>query len=249
MPDINPLTNEELDLLRSFDTPTICNVIELFEVRPATTGYMDRRIRCWFPNLPPMVGYAVTSTLMGSVPPRRPTAYKMIDRQLEAFAEVPAPQVMVFQDLDDPSRAAAFGDVMCSIYRAFGAAGLVSGGPGRDIEQVRALNFPVFAGGVICSHGYPQIVDVNVPVSVGGVVVHPGDLLHADANGVTTIPHEIASEVAHACREFADAEAVILDYLRDNPTPSLKELAAHRDQAMAQMARMRDRLTRRQVSV
>jgi len=107
----------------------------------------------------------------------------------------------------------------------------------------------VFAGGVICSHGYPQIVDVNVPVSVGGVVVHPGDLLHADANGVTTIPHEIASEVAHACREFADAEAVILDYLRDNPTPSLKELAAHRDQAMAQMARMRDRLTRRQVSV
>jgi 4-hydroxy-4-methyl-2-oxoglutarate aldolase len=53
-----------------------------------------------------------------------------------------------------------------------------------------------------------------VPVQVGGVTIHPGDLLHGDRNGVTIIPLEIASEVAHACAEFMAAEAVIMNYLK-----------------------------------
>ena len=47
-----------LDRLRQFDTPTICNVLELFDFRPRTAGYMDGRIQACFPKLPPMVGYA-----------------------------------------------------------------------------------------------------------------------------------------------------------------------------------------------
>src|SRR5262249_43502521 len=48
----------DLELLRKFDTPTICNVVELFELRPRTAGYMSGRIQACFPKLPPMVGYA-----------------------------------------------------------------------------------------------------------------------------------------------------------------------------------------------
>jgi regulator of RNase E activity RraA len=103
---------------------------------------------------------------------------------------------------------------MCSTYQAFGAAGLITSGAGRDLDQVEALNFPCFTAGTICSHGYCQIVQLDVPVRVGGVTVNPGDLLHGDRNGVTTIPIELAAAVADACPELAAAEAVVLDYLK-----------------------------------
>jgi 4-hydroxy-4-methyl-2-oxoglutarate aldolase len=120
----------------------------------------------------------------------------------------------VFQDLDDPVASATFGEIMCSTYKAFGAAGLITSGAGRDLDQVEALNFPCFTDGTICAHGYCQIVQLHVPVSVGGVMVYPGDLLHGDRNGVTTIPNDLASATAQACPEYVAAEAVILDYLK-----------------------------------
>ena len=52
--------------------------------------------------------------------------------------------------------------------------------------------------GTICAHGYCNLVHLNAPVHVGGVMVHPGELLHGDRNGVTTVPNEIAGEVARA---------------------------------------------------
>jgi 4-hydroxy-4-methyl-2-oxoglutarate aldolase len=51
-------------------------------------------------------------------------------------------------------------------------------------------------------------------VTVGGLTIYPGDLLHGDLNGVTTIPAEIATEVPDACEEIARAEAIVLDYLK-----------------------------------
>src|SRR5262249_38713207 len=80
--------------------------------------------------------------------------------------------------------------------------------------QVEALNFPCFTNGTICAHGYCHVPQINVPVHVGGLMVHPGDLLHGDRNGVTRIPVEAASEVAHACAEYVAAEAVGLGYLK-----------------------------------
>lgn len=52
----------DLDLMRQYDTPTLCNVVELFDFYPRTAGYMDKRIQACFPKLPPMVGYASTAT-------------------------------------------------------------------------------------------------------------------------------------------------------------------------------------------
>ncbi len=211
--EIPQLSEADLDLLRKYDTPTICNVIELFQIRPQTEGYMDARIRACYPTLPPMVGYASTATLRSSAKPGKEDVYSSLDAQLAGFAGLPQPVVVVFQDLDDPPTAATFGEVMVSTYKAFGAAGLVTSGTARDLEQVRALDFPCFSDGAICSHGYPRIVDLHIPVRLGGLMVHPGDLLHGDANGVTNIPHEIASEVAQASEEFVAAEQVTIDYV------------------------------------
>jgi len=105
---------------------------------------------------------------------------------------------------------------MCSTYKAFGAAGLITSGTGRDLDQVEALNFPAFTNGTICAHGYCHMLSLNVPVSVGGMTVYPGALLHGDRNGVCSIPVEIASEVGGVCQEVAVAEAIILNYLKES---------------------------------
>jgi regulator of RNase E activity RraA len=189
-------------------------VVELFDLYPRTAGYMDSRIQACYPKLPPMVGFASTATFRSAAPPRAGNVYSGLTQQVEAFAQLPGPAVVVFQDLDTPAAAATFGEVMCTTYKAFGAAGLITSGAGRDLDQVEALSFPCFTNGTICAHGYCHIPQINVPVQVGGVAIHPGDLLHGDRNGVTTIPLGIAAAVAEACSEFMAAEAVVLDYLK-----------------------------------
>lgn len=211
---LTSVSREVLEKLRQYDTPTICNVIELFEVRPRHSGYLDSRIRACFPHLPPMVGFASTATFSSASPPGQGEIYSSLLDQVASFAQFPGPVVVVFQDLDDPPVGATFGEVMCATYKAFGAVGLITSGFGRDLEQVEALRFPCFSAGTICSHAYCHIVAVNVPVRVGGVVIRPGDLLHGDCNGVTTIPLEIAAELADACQEFVAAEQVVLDYVK-----------------------------------
>jgi 4-hydroxy-4-methyl-2-oxoglutarate aldolase len=204
----------DLTLLAQYDTPTICNTIELFEIRPRTAGYMDGHIRACFPEMPPMVGYAATATMRCAEPKREGDVYGSLDRQVERFTELPGPPVVVYQDLDDPPLAATFGEIMCTTYRAFGAAGLITSGAARDLDQVRRLGFPTFSNGAICSHGYSHIVDLHSAVRVGGLTIRPGDLIHADCNGVATIPLEIAAELAHVAAEFVVAEGLVLNYLK-----------------------------------
>src|SRR5262249_46653599 len=168
-------------------------------------------------------------------PKREGDVYSSLDEQVARFAELPGPPIVVYQDLDDPCVAATFGEIMCSTYQAFGAAGLITSGAARDLDQVRRIGFPAFSNGAICSHGYSHIVDLHRAVRVGGVTVLPGDLLHADANGVTTIPLSIASEIADAAAEYVKAEAIVLDYLKSG-RPEAKAFGEARRAMLAEIA-------------
>lgn len=226
--------------LQKFDTPTISNVIELFQKQSQTTGFMDGRIKACYPQLPPMVGYAATATCRTAITPRGEDAYHHLLAQVERFDELAGPPVVVFQDLDSPTIAATFGEIMCTTYKTFGAVGLITSGGGRDMEQVAQLDFPVFTETTICSHGYIQITSLHEPVHVGGMAVYPGDLLHGDLNGVTAIPLDIADEVADAAAEFVAAEKIILDVLHSNNQPTLsmvREAIESADQRIAQLKR------------
>jgi 4-hydroxy-4-methyl-2-oxoglutarate aldolase len=237
------LTLSDLEALRQYDTPTVCNAIELFYIRPRNTGYMDRRIQACFPEMPPVVGYASTATFRSAAPPRQGAAYPETEAQVAGFARLPGPALVVFQDLDEPSAAAVFGEVMCTTYQAFGAVGLITNGAGRDLDQVRALDFPVFTNGSICSHGYSHTPFIDVPVQVGGLTVYPGDLLHADRNGITNIPLEIAGEVAGVCAEVAAAEAIVLNYLKSGAV-TVKGLEEARKAVRAAFAQTSQRVRR-----
>ena len=206
------LSEADLKLLAAYDTPTISNVIELFEVRPRSAGYMDGRIKACFPDMPPVVGYASTATMRTANPRSEGTVYGSLDEQLARFAELPGPAIVVFHDQDDPPVGATFGEVMCTSYQSFGAVAIVTSGPARDLEQVRRRGFAAFSNGAVASHSYSHITSIHQPVRVGGMEVRPGDLLHADANGVCGIPLAIASEVAHAAAEFVAAESCVMEF-------------------------------------
>jgi regulator of RNase E activity RraA len=238
------ITAATLAKLAKFDTPTICNVIELFDVRPHDVGFMDSRIRAAFPEMPPMVGYAATATFRSSAAARE-SSYVGLEAQLEQFERLAGAAVVVFQDLDDPAVGATFGEVMCSTYQAFGSAGLITSGGGRDLLQVKALNYPVFTGSTICSHAYCQIVEIGGRIRVGGLTVHTGDLLHGDANGIANIPLEIASEVADAGEEFLAAEAHVLEYVKGQGSKEIAAFAERRRAMGDALAALRKRVSRK----
>jgi regulator of RNase E activity RraA len=118
--------------------------------------------------------------------------------------------VFVIQDLDETKSGAGVGEIVARVCRSFGAVGLVTNGFVRDVGFLETLAFRCFAEGTISSHGYSRFLSFGEPVTVGGVVIRPGDLLHGDANGVTTIPLDIAAAVADNCQAYIDAEQILV---------------------------------------
>ena len=190
-----PLTGIELETLRKIDTPTIANAIEPFNVRSDTDGFMGWDIRCLFPEMGVMLGYAVTATLDTTTHGRqhdRETRYKFF----EAIEASPQPAVLALKDLSSkPKHGCHFGDGLATVAMRLGAIGLVTDGGVRDVDTVREMGFHYFAPGMVPAHGNFGFMEAQVPVRVSGVLINPGDLIHADANGVVTIPLEIARDV------------------------------------------------------
>jgi 4-hydroxy-4-methyl-2-oxoglutarate aldolase len=207
-----PLTAEELAALRAITTPTICNAIETLDVRLRNEGFMDSTIQCRFPELGSMVGYAVTLTIRASAPPEREIPAPDVWAEME---NVPKPWVVVVDDLDYPRPVGSYwGEVNASVYKALGAVGTVTNGGVRDLPEVRATGFHFFSSCVLVSHAYVHAVEVDAPVTIGGLTVHPGDLLHADEHGVTSIPLEIARDLPKAAHELEARERKLIDYAR-----------------------------------
>jgi len=236
-----PISPADLQLLARYDTPTISNVIELFEIRARSAGYMDARIRACFPEMPPIVGFASTATMRTRYPRAESGGYSSLDEQVARFAELPGPAIVVFQDLDDPPVGATFGEIMCASYQCFGALGIITNGPGRDLDQVRRLGFAAFTNSAVCSHSYSHITSIHESVYVGGMEVRPGDLLHADVNGLCSIPLNIASEVAHAAAEFVDAEAIVLEFAKQGRRDA-KSYSDARKETMRRIAELGNKL-------
>jgi 4-hydroxy-4-methyl-2-oxoglutarate aldolase len=206
-----PLSLEELDALRRFSTPSISNAIERFDIRPRHHGFTGPDIRCMFPEMPPIVGYAATAIVMAEQPSAAGRGPSVSD-YWEAILSVPAPRIAVIQDIDQPCAIGSFwGEVNGNIHKALGCVGAVTNGGVRDLDEVRALGFQFLASAAIVSHAYIHLIDFGTPVKVGGLLVNPGDLVHADKHGAIVIPHEIAREVPAAAAEVERGERKIID--------------------------------------
>jgi 4-hydroxy-4-methyl-2-oxoglutarate aldolase len=199
-----------LETLKRYDTPTLSNAIETFGVRPRDEGFASLDVRCMFPELGPMVGYAATATI-------RARGEGSADSQplWDHVQQIPSPRVVVVADLDDPpAHGAMWGEVNASIFTALGCAGTITDGCVRDLDEVRRIGFQFFARGVGVSHAYQRLESCGEPVLVGGLLVHPGDLLHADQHGVLLIPHEIAADLPAAADAVIAREQALLRWVR-----------------------------------
>lgn len=223
---VDPLSPEEIEALRRFSTPSIANAIERFDVRPRHHGFTGPEIRCMFPDLPPIVGYASTATIAAEQPGAPGRAPKVGD-YWDAIQALPAPRIAVIQDLDQPRAIGSFwGEVNGNVHRALGCVGAITDGGVRDLEEVRAMGFQFLASAAIVSHAYVHLVDFGIPVKVGGLWVQPGDLIHADRHGAIIIPHEIAREVPAAAAEVEAGERAIIEHCQSKEfsVERLKEL-------------------------
>lgn len=208
------LTADQLEALRQIDSPTVSNAIERFGVRQRVEGFAGWELRCAFPQLDTMLGYAVTCTADSTTESRREE--RGLLRLWEAVEAAPKPVVVVIKDIGpERSRSCHMGEVMATTAKALGAVGCVSDGGLRDVKEVAALGgFQYFCPGFVVSHGNPIICEVNVSVTLAGLAVRPGDLLHGDANGLLVIPDTIASRVVEEARRVRDAERDVLDFVR-----------------------------------
>lgn len=207
------LTPEQMDDLRSVDSPTIANAIEAFDVRDRTVGYPSADVRCLFPDLPITLGYAVTA-IADSTVPGSPRSRQGLGRLWEAVAAAPKPVVVVIKDVGpEPRRSCHCGDVMANTARALGAIALVTDGGVRDLAEVRALGFQFFAYGAVVSHGNFGIIDVGMPVEISGVRICPEDLIHGDANGFVVIPREVADRVMDEVKLVRERESEMINWL------------------------------------
>jgi regulator of RNase E activity RraA len=209
------LSADQIEALRRFNTPTISNAIEIFNVRPRHLGFLPHRIRSLFPDLGVMVGYAVTSqTRAAHTTEATPD---LTADYLRYVAAQPGPKVAVGQDLDDPpGLGAQFGEVNTTIHKKLGCVGHITDGCPRDLDEVHDLGFHLFGLNPCVSHAYVRLVDFGKPVKIAGVDVLPGDLIHADKHGVCIIPLEVAPRLIDACAEVERMERPLLELCRSD---------------------------------
>jgi regulator of RNase E activity RraA len=206
------LSKDQIQALKAIDTPTVCNAIETFNVRGRVEGFLGMDIRCLLPDLGAMVGYAITVTVDSTTPGVAPSSQAWRD-WLTAMEKSPKPGVLVFKDVGPQVRKSAhIGEVMGTISKRLGVVGVVADGGIRDLLELERLGIQCFAPGLVPSHGNPRLIEVNVPVCLDGVWISPGDLLHGDVNGVTTIPLAVADRVVEAANRIREREAAAMAY-------------------------------------
>lgn len=200
--------------LSGVDTPTLANAVELLGVRPRHEGFTPCDIRCLFPELGRLCGYAVTAHVE-TISQSEACDNNRFLELYEAVARSPKPAVIVFQETGaHPEYAAHCGEVMGTIFTRLGAVGLVTDCAVRDIPEVRALGFRYFARGAVASHAHFRIVRTGVPVVVRGLVVRPGDILHGDENGVLLVPREGIERIPATVERIRSRERALLDFVR-----------------------------------
>jgi regulator of RNase E activity RraA len=206
-----PLPPEQLEALRSLDACTLANAIETFGKRLRNEGYVDGTVRCLFPHLPPMVGYAITVKIRGSAPPTADGLFPDRTDWWDYIRTVPAPRVVVVQDIASrPGSGALVGAVHMNILRALQCVGAVTNGAVRSLPAAESAGFQLFAGGVSVSHAYVHIIEIGTPVEIGGLKLRSGDLLHGDLHGVQSIPLEIAVQVPPVAAGIAATKRALI---------------------------------------
>jgi len=212
-----PLAPPVLEALARYDTPTICNAMEIVAPERRLIGYTTKPLVCPFPDLPPMVGYARTVTIRSVVQSALPAA-EQGKRRIAYYEYVGTgfgPRITVIQDIDGPDvgYGAFWGEVQSNVHKALGCLGVITDGSIRDIPQW-APGFQALAGSIGPSHAWVHAESFGGEVRVAGMTVRSDDLIHADRHGAIVIPIDIAAKLPDAAELCGRRETPILEIAR-----------------------------------
>jgi len=199
-----PLPASLLEALGRYDTPTICNAMEVVAPERRLIGYTTKPLVCPFPDLPPMVGYARTVTIRSVLKSDLPAA-EQAKRRIEYYE---------YMGIGHGPRI--------TVHKALGCLGVITDGSIRDIPQW-APGFQALAGSIGPSHAWVHAENFGGEVRVAGMTVRNDDLIHADSHGAIVIPHDIAAKIPDAAELCGRRETPILEIAR-SPDFTLEKL-------------------------
>lgn len=206
-------TPDDLRALAQWDTPTICNALEMIVPERRGYGFTTEPLVPLDPDLPPMVGYARTVTIRAAFPPAESAEESAAKRAAyyDYVAQTPGPTIVVIQDLDpQPGIGAFWGEVQTNIHKGLGVLGGVTNGSIRDIAD-SARGFNLLGGKIGPSHAFVHVVDFNCQATVYGLTVVHNDIVHADRHGAVMIPAEAVTEIPKIVDLISRREAKILE--------------------------------------
>jgi len=216
-------SQEILEALKNFDTPSITNVVATYPDSPLCLGlynpwtenwYTDQSIRCMYPELGRRAGYAVTCVY--GLPDPNYSRLSFMD-VLDALEAAPKPTILAIEQKFPPAIAGKVGLAggnMVSAMKALGCVGLLSNGPSRDLDEIRGLDFQYMLSGITAGHGAMAVQAVNVPVSIGGMDLAPGEIIHMDENGACKFPAAALEAVLRNVRALQKEEAARMQALQ-----------------------------------
>jgi regulator of RNase E activity RraA len=205
---------DDITVLKHFDTPTICNALELIDSSRKDSGYTRHNMTAVNAVAGPIVGFALTAT-MRSEKPSALSANELRQARLDyyeyMFTDVGGPKICVMHDMDDPDdiHGPFWGEFNTRIHRAMGFRGVVTDGCVRDVRKL-PTDVLLLARGLRPSHANLHIVSYGEPVKVFGMDVSHGDVVHADEHGAVSFPAKLVNEVAEKATEFIAREAPIM---------------------------------------
>ena len=201
-----------LDMLRSVDTPTVCNAIEVAQGSRGFNRFTRGTMLHSKPGDPAVVGFARTARISGIAPPTEPTEV-IRARRMKYFRSMAGgigPTVAVIEDVDYPNCIAGWwGEVHVAVHKGLGLKGAVTNGVMRDLDVIDE-GFPILAGSIGPSHGSVHVVDIGIQVNILGMRLDEGELIHADRHGSIVIPHDVIPKLKSAIETVVDSEAIIL---------------------------------------
>ncbi len=194
------LSHADLLKLKRWNTPTIYNGWEqITDHAIAAAGFNIEEVRDFMPQMGPMIGYAVTVVCEPSNPRPADTDSDPWGEYLEYMAGLPAPKIVVVQDLDKPRVIGSFwGEVNANMHRALGCVGTITDGAIRDLDEMSNAGFKGVARRLCVGHAHVTPIRWNCDVEVFGRRIMPNQLIHADKHGFMAVPKEDEARLLEA---------------------------------------------------
>ncbi len=219
-----PFNAQDLKTLAQWDTPTICNALELIVPERRAIGFTVEPMVALHPSAPPIVGLARVGTVRAKEPPRGAVADRMAWYEYVSVADLPT--VVAIQDLDDrPAYGAFWGEVNTNLHHKLGALGCVTNGSFRDLAASNK-EFQIIGGRIGPSHAHIHVVDFGKSVNVFGMQAAHDDVIHADVHGAVVIPAHCVKLLPEKIDLVSRREKVILDLCNSKEFTTLALRAA-----------------------